>query len=188
MKLYVIRHGESESNLHGTYTGWADVPLTAKGVEDAKETGKILANIPFDIIFTSDLIRAKQTAQSAIPGCSYEETPLLREVNVGSISGSALSSISPEMRQEMDAHGFTQYGGESRQAFNDRILTFMRQMEELDCEFVAAFSHGGWLRGMLNQVVGCALPRKAVCCENCTVAIFEFEKEIWKLHSWINPL
>lgn len=61
-KLILMRHGQSQWNLHNLFTGWVDIPLSLKGVEEALEGGKKIADIPIDIIFTSSLIRAQMTA------------------------------------------------------------------------------------------------------------------------------
>ena len=50
MKVWVVRHGESETNRDGLWTGWLDVELTEKGREDAAKAGKILAGTSFDKI------------------------------------------------------------------------------------------------------------------------------------------
>ena len=63
MKLVLIRHGESEWNLENKFTGWKDVDLTSKGVEEAKAGGKALKEmgLVFDIAYTSYLKRAIKT-------------------------------------------------------------------------------------------------------------------------------
>ena len=83
MKLYMVRHGQSETNLARKFTGWAQVNLTEKGVEDAKRAGEFLKGRPFDRIYSSDLIRAVQTAQYAISGCEPVQLPQLREIGLG---------------------------------------------------------------------------------------------------------
>jgi 2,3-bisphosphoglycerate-dependent phosphoglycerate mutase len=60
--LILMRHGESVWNKKNIFTGWVDVPLSVKGVEEAIEAGKLIKDIPIDIIFTSTLIRAEMTA------------------------------------------------------------------------------------------------------------------------------
>ena len=62
-KLVLLRHGESEWNLDNRFTGWTDVNLTKKGIEEAKHAGKLLKNqkISFDLVFTSVLKRAVDT-------------------------------------------------------------------------------------------------------------------------------
>ena len=51
-----------------------------------------------------------------------------------------------------------------------------------------AVAHAGWLRSMLDLVVGTVLPRDAVCCNNCTIAVFEYTGSKWRLHNWMNLL
>ncbi len=62
-KLVLMRHGESQWNLENRFTGWVDVDLTDKGVEEARLAGKLLkqAGIEFDLGFTSLLTRAIRT-------------------------------------------------------------------------------------------------------------------------------
>ena len=78
MKLYVIRHGESETNLKKVYSGWAQVRLTEKVERDAENVGELLRKVAFDQIYSSDLIRAVRTAEIALPGRSEEHTSELQ--------------------------------------------------------------------------------------------------------------
>ena len=187
MKLYVIRHGQSETNKTGCYTGWAQVSLTEKGVEDAKSIRPLLDKVPFDKIFTSDLIRARQTAENAIPGCTYEQTPLLREINVGTLAGRPSAGLTEQEKQKIQSSGYVDFDGESREDLKARIHTFLSQVETLDCEYVAAFSHAGFLLSMLREIIGPSGKKNAICCGNCTVAIYEYTDGNWQRHSGINP-
>jgi phosphoglycerate mutase, BPG-dependent, family 1 len=65
MNLILIRHGQSEWNALNQFTGWKDPGLTAKGIEEAHNAGKIINSleINFDLVFTSALIRAQNTAE-----------------------------------------------------------------------------------------------------------------------------
>lgn len=63
MEIFIVRHGESEGNRDNKFRGRKDFPLTEKGRKQAEETGKFLRKYgKFDVIFTSPLIRAKETA------------------------------------------------------------------------------------------------------------------------------
>ena len=186
MKLYVIRHGESENNRTGCWTGWMDAKLTDKGIKDAQTAGKILQGVSFDQIYASNLCRAICTAQTAIPNCTPIPDPLLREIHVGNLSGTPIVNVPVEDRIRTGTAGFSAYGGESQTEFHNRIKAFLSKMETLNCDTVAAFSHGGWLRGALEEVLGRSLLGARIRCDNCTVAIFEYENKEWKLHSWIN--
>ena len=65
MNLILIRHGQSEWSALNQFTGWKDPGLTAKGVEEAHNAGRIINNlkINFDLVFTSALRRAQNTAE-----------------------------------------------------------------------------------------------------------------------------
>lgn len=60
-KLVLIRHGESIWNQENRFTGWVDVPLSARGIEEARSAAKKLGSYPFDVAYTSVLRRAQQT-------------------------------------------------------------------------------------------------------------------------------
>jgi len=62
-RLILVRHGQSVWNAANRFTGWTDVDLSEKGVEEADEAGLQLADIRFDVVHTSDLIRAQRTAE-----------------------------------------------------------------------------------------------------------------------------
>ena len=83
----MIRHGESTANAEKRHAGWAQIPLTEKGRTDALRAKKILSGVKLDKIFVSDLLRAKQTLEIALPGAKGIETPLLREICVGELAG-----------------------------------------------------------------------------------------------------
>lgn len=61
-KLILLRHGQSVLNKYNVFTGWIDIPLTKKGIEESLMAGEKLADMPIDIIFSSTLIRAQMTA------------------------------------------------------------------------------------------------------------------------------
>ena len=187
MKLYVIRHGQSETNVAGCFTGWSQVNLTQKGIDDARSVRPILEGIPFDKIYSSDLHRAMQTAENAIPGCTYETTPLLREVGMGALELQPREEVLADMRRNNTAElGYAMYGGESRETFDQRVADFRHMVEGLDCENVAAFTHWGWVMELLTQILEVKIPGNNIVGNNCLVAVFEYKNDHWKLHSWIN--
>ena len=186
MRVYIVRHGESVNNLNKNWTGWTDVPLTEKGRDDARKAGEFLKGITFDKVYSSDLSRAMDTARIALPGCVFETSPLFREVNVGEIGDKPLEILSVDERIAASRYGYAPYGGESQNEFGERIRRAMSMLEETSYNTVAIFAHAGFLRAFLDKVVGTYLPRQNVRCDNCAVAIFDFENKEWKLHSWIN--
>lgn len=76
-KLILIRHGESMWNKKNVFTGWVDVPLSANGINEAVKAGEQLADIPFDMVFTSVQIRAIETAMLALAQNKSDKTPAI---------------------------------------------------------------------------------------------------------------
>ena len=66
MKLYIIRHGETKLNALGRLQGWTDEPLNQNGKDLAIITGEALKEIPFDLVITSPLKRARETGELTI--------------------------------------------------------------------------------------------------------------------------
>ncbi len=95
-KLVLLRHGQSQWNLENRFTGFHDIDLSDKGVEEARDAGRKLAaaGIKFDQVFTSTLQRARHTAEIALESCGQEallKTMIahddLRERDYGDLTG-----------------------------------------------------------------------------------------------------
>ncbi len=76
-KLVLVRHGQSLWNLKNVFTGWVDVPLTAKGIEEAQKAGETLSDITFDAIYTSVQVRALETAMIIMAYNKSSKTPVV---------------------------------------------------------------------------------------------------------------
>ena len=186
MKLYLIRHGESESNRNGTYTGHAQVHLTEKGVREAESIREYLSGIRFDKIYASDLYRAVETAKAAIPGCNPEETPLLRELNVGSLQGRHPDSLNEEERKTLRELGFKGFGGETVGDVKVRAKAFLDLVAERGDETVAAFTHMGILAFSLAEGLELEIEWKHLVLRNCAILILNYNGTSWRLEGLIN--
>jgi len=76
-KLILIRHGQSVWNKKNVFTGWVDVPLSQEGILEATKAGEKMADIEFDLVYTSVQIRAIETAMIALAGNKSEKTPVI---------------------------------------------------------------------------------------------------------------
>ena len=76
-KLVLLRHGQSVWNKKNVFTGWVDVPLSANGIQEAIKAGEQLANIEFDIVFTSVQVRAIETAMLTLAQNHSDKTPVI---------------------------------------------------------------------------------------------------------------
>lgn len=77
-KLVLIRHGQSQWNLEDRFTGWVDVPLSKKGIEEAISAGKKLKDYEFDSMYVSHMLRAIQTLHYIIIESSSKKTPIIK--------------------------------------------------------------------------------------------------------------
>ncbi|MCH8067522.1 MAG: 2,3-diphosphoglycerate-dependent phosphoglycerate mutase [Nanoarchaeota archaeon] len=94
IKLVLLRHGESTWNKENRFTGWTDVPLTEKGIEEAKESGQILKKegYTFDVVFTNVLKRATETTDIVLKEMDLVDVPVheswrLNERHYGALQG-----------------------------------------------------------------------------------------------------
>ncbi len=76
--MILVRHGQSMWNKKNLFTGWVDVPLSPKGIDEALAAGKQIANYEINHIFVSELMRAQQTAMLMMSQHSSGKTPILQ--------------------------------------------------------------------------------------------------------------
>lgn len=103
-KLILMRHGQSRWNELNLFTGWIDVPLSAKGIEESIEGGKILKDTPIDIIFTSSLMRAQQTAMLVMLQHQSEKVPVIQHTGQGKLEEWALIYSEQTRRQTVPVY------------------------------------------------------------------------------------
>ena len=76
--LILMRHGQSMWNAANLFTGWVDVPLTNKGIEEAIAGGKEISSLPIDEVHVSTLIRSQMTAMLALAQHDSGKTPIFQ--------------------------------------------------------------------------------------------------------------
>jgi len=77
-KLVLVRHGQSQWNLEDRFTGWVDVTLSKKGIDEAISAGKKLSNYEFDTMYVSHMFRAIQTLHYILIESSSKKTPIIK--------------------------------------------------------------------------------------------------------------
>ncbi len=105
-RFYIFRHGKSEGNLLNLVQGQKDYPLTPEGVKAAKEVCKLLADEEFVEVFSSDLSRARQTAEIIANSkhLAVKATYLLRDQTFGKYDGMSKEKFKEEMRRQLAEH------------------------------------------------------------------------------------
>lgn len=119
-KILYFVHGTTYDNASGKCSGWKQVKLTDLGKQQAKNLGEINKNIKFDVIFTSDLVRAIESADIAFPNCHKIIDKRLRECNYGEYDGESKDLV---IYEEHIYNSFP--NGESLKDVEKRILDFI---------------------------------------------------------------
>ena len=103
-KLLLIRHGMSEWNKLGLWTGWTDIELAPEGIEEAKKTASAIKDAHVDYAFVSDLKRAQQTFKTINDELGYEIpftiAPEVKERNYGDLTGKNKWDIKEQYGEE----------------------------------------------------------------------------------------
>lgn len=159
--FYIVRHSETEWNVKRVMQGHSDSQLTPKGIKDSEELAKKFKSIKFDLIFSSDLLRARRTAEaiSLERDIALKTTELIRERSYGEYEGKphteyeivnqALDKLSEEQRYTYKHSP----GIESDEDVVNRFLTFIREVAVANPgKTILAVSHGGIMRAFLKKL------------------------------------
>ena len=119
-KIIYFVHGTTTDNARGKCSGWKQAELTDLGKERAIKLGKIRKDTHFDVIFTSDLVRAIDSAKLAFPDVEHIQDARLRECNYGDLEGKEKNLVIYEEHIEKPFHN-----GESLKDVEKRIRNFI---------------------------------------------------------------
>ena len=172
-KLILLRHGQSQWNLENRFTGWKNVPLTEKGIQEAKNAGLLIKknNILIDKVFSSVLERANKTAEIAIKeadikslidgdNINYTKNQKLNERDYGDLVGLNKEETSKKFGKEQVHKWRRSYdvpppNGESLKDVVNRVSPyFENEIEPLivDNKNILIAAHGNSLRAILIKV------------------------------------
>ena len=164
-EIILIRHGETEWNSQQRMQGHSNSDLSSVGQAQIQALGQWMKNVPFDLIYSSDSLRAKQTAE-AITQFSGHELKIdlrLREKNLGVFEG--LTSEEARERHPEVFRLFKTAGskyvideGESTQELQDRALEIVNEIRiKHPEERVLLVTHGGFIRVVMKRSLGLSL-------------------------------
>jgi probable phosphoglycerate mutase len=186
--VLLARHGETDWNREHRWQGHADPPLNAEGYEQSRALAEALATTPPQAVYSSDLMRARATAEivAARFGLEVNLDPRLREVDVGEWSGLTSAEVTARYPNGMTRHqeGATGWElGESYPAMTKRVLEAVHAIAQAHPgERVVVVTHGGPMRGIWVAAGAPALPRRRF--DNCEVQGFAVSsEEIRPIHS-----
>lgn len=164
-KLVVVRHGQSEWNALGKWTGTTDVHITELGVKESVTIGKQLRTIPFDFAFISQQVRTKETIEAIKtgakqPGLAYEETGALNERDYGIYTGMRKNDIKKiignteydQLRRSWDG---PVEGGESLKDVYERTIPFYLRIilpRLRHGQNILVVAHGNSIRSLIKYI------------------------------------
>lgn len=148
--LYLIRHGETDWNIEGRWQGHADVPLNNRGRTQAAQVARSLAGVGLKAIYSSDLIRASETAAAlaATTGLAVQYDQRLREIHQGEWQGLLVTEIQARYgeqfhRRRQNPLTVAPPGGETVLQVRARVVGAVEDIvKEYPRERVAVVSHG----------------------------------------------
>ena len=159
-RVVFIRPGETEWNKINRWQGTVAVPLNTHGVEQAKRLAKFIRNIGLDVIYSSDVRRAKDTA---VVLSEYANVPIhyderLRERYLGLWQGLTMNEMRDWYKEDYDALmkdplNTPAPGGESPSQVAERVTDCFKDILESDAETVGILSHTTSIRVLLAQLV-----------------------------------
>lgn len=161
-KLYLVRHGQSAGNAEGRFGGHSATPLSELGLQQARLAAQALAKEKIDAIYTSDLLRAVQTAEplAELLNLPIIKTPAFRERHVGVLEGLTFDESKEAFPQDYYAlvnrnihHTITK--GESYRHLLRRATGELREiLRAHQGEKVVIFSHTGAICFLTLHLIG----------------------------------
>lgn len=163
--LVLVRHGESEWNAKGLWTGWSDINLSENGREEARKAGEALKDLHFDFVYTSALKRAQQTWDEIKQVIGQADLPLnvdkaLNERDYGDFTGKNKWEIKEEIGEEeftkiRRSWDYPPTNGESLKMVYDRVVPYFDQniLPHLkEGKNVIITAHGNSLRALVKYL------------------------------------
>ena len=163
--LVIVRHGQSEWNALNKFTGWVNVDLAPKGIEEAKQAGETLKDLKFDAAFTSNLKRAQRTLDLILEGTDQTNIPLTRnealnERMYGDLQGMNKDEARERFGEEQihiwrRSFDIPPPGGESLKGTADRVLPYYKaEIEPLlrSGKNLIIAAHGNSLRALIMHL------------------------------------
>lgn len=163
--LVISRHGESEWNLLGKWTGWTDVGLTEKGRADTVRLGALLKDIRFDEAYTSALQRTHQTLDALLEGRGKGSLPTtqaaeLNERDYGDLTGKNKWEVKAEIGEEAfngirRGWDYPVPGGETLKDVYARVVPYFEReiLPKLQAgENILLVAHGNSIRALMKRL------------------------------------
>lgn len=150
-EIYFIRHGQTRENELGILIGQSDPPLSPKGREQVQA---LQSSIPApDVVLSSDLRRASETASLLFPSHDIKYLSQLRERCFGSLEGKSQRHIRNLHIHRITESDENQFGIESSAAFTMRIHRALQIIQTISAQKIIVVGHGAFFRSMIEHLI-----------------------------------
>lgn len=192
-RINLIRHGETDWNAEGRIQGHLPIPLNTRGREQAEALAVHLNDVPFDAVYSSDLLRARQTAEAIVRLSGHEILfdERLREWDLGELCGLLRTQV--EQAHPQAARVRREYlvdepmpGGESIRQRYERVTSAISDIASLHPGGnVIVVSHGGPLGDCYRCAIGKGVgERMKIDLFNASINRIRIDGDDWRLESW----
>ena len=179
MKIYLIRHGETDWNLQGRFQGREDIALNENGIGQAKRCAAALSKDQFGAVITSPLSRAKRTGEIIAEHLGVKQ--FIIEEGITERDFSKVSGMTPKEREDFYASGEKDdkepWEKMSERMF-DSLERFAKQFPEDDIIMV---SHGASINCVLAGLSGGKTGTGKIILKNTCINIIDYQDEIFRL-------
>lgn len=183
MRLYIVRHGETEWNVTKRFQGRTDIPLNEKGREEARKTAEGIKDFMIDLVISSPLSRAKETAEILVEG---RKIPIwvderLEEISFGVMEGKTKNRQLDEFFSHPDQYQFPE-GAESLPSLLERTKDFLDDLAarpELKEKNILVATHGAAKRALLANIKHLPLKKfwDGSVPKNCGITLAEYGED-----------
>lgn len=176
MKICLVRHGETDWNLQNILQGTSDIPLNETGRIQAKKSGSILINDHWDVIISSPLKRARETAEiiNHILSLEIVEMDEFRERNYGKAEGKPLKEYS-KMLPNIP-------GLESHESVTERVSRGLEIIQKrYPAKNVIIVAHGAVINSILAKVSNGKIGTRKTRLENACISNIHFKNDSWSV-------
>jgi len=183
--LYIVRHAEAEGNINRLFHGWTDSEITPKGHKQAEKIAQRLKDVHIDVIYSSSLKRALQTAEyiAKVKNLPIIRTDKLKEINGGDWEGECWEDLAEKWPEcyntwEYKPHEHKMPNGESMVEFQKRIIDeLMYIIRNNEGKNICIVTHGTAIKAVMCHFRSCPLEEMPYIpwVDNTALSIVEYD-------------
>lgn len=192
-EIFLVRHGQTVSNVQGRIQGHSDSPLSEQGKKEVERLASRLKDLTFSALWSSDLGRAMATSEILAKSLDLPIQPQLklREVSFGEVEGMTWEEVR-DLHGKLNEAWYQHHadvrmpGGESREEVTYRVVGLLESWAvEHAGQRILAVTHGGVLACIFSWLLQIPRGVRPLCAvDNAAISILQHKNERWKIKTW----